>query len=126
MQRSRKLKFYSALGLAIALLLSATTRPFSTTAVAQSAQNLEWKNLTPSQEPMPQARRNGVAIYDPVEHRVIIFGGAGQDGLLNDTWAFSLNTLSWTQLNTLGDRPDPRLGHDAIYDPVGQQMVVWA
>jgi hypothetical protein len=126
MQRSRKLKFYSAPGLAIALLLAATTQPFSTTAVAQSAQNLEWTNLTPPQGAMPQARRNGVAIYDPVAHRVIIFGGAGQDGLLNDTWAFSLNTLSWTQLNTLGDKPDPRLGHDAVYDPVGQQMVVWA
>lgn len=126
MQTSRKQKFYCALGFAIALLLATTTQLFSTTAVAQSAQHLEWKNLTPSQGAMPQARRNGVAIYDPVDHRLIIFGGIGQSGLLNDTWAFNLNTLSWTQLNTVGAVPDPRLGHDAVYDPVGQQMVIWA
>jgi hypothetical protein len=126
MQTSRKQKFYSSLCLSIALFSAVTTQLFSTKAAAQSAQDLEWKNLTPSQEPMPQARRNGVAVYDPIDHRIIIFGGAGQDSLLNDTWAFSLNTLSWTQLNTLGDRPDPRRGHDAIYDPVDQQMVIWA
>ncbi len=126
MQRSRKQKFYSALCLSIALLIAATTQLFSTTAAAQSAQNLEWKNITPAQGAMPQARRNGVAVYDPIDNRVIIFGGTGQNGLFNDTWAFNLTNFSWTQLNTIGTSPDPRLGHDAIYDPVGQQLVVWA
>src|SRR5688572_27174040 len=126
MQTWRKQTFYSALGLSIALFLAATTQLFSTQAAAQSAQDLEWKNLTPSEGLMPQARRNGVAVYDPIDHRIIIFGGTGLSGLLNDTWAFNLNTLSWTPLNTIGAAPDPRLGHDAVYDPVGQQMVVWA
>jgi hypothetical protein len=126
MQTSRKPKFYAALYLSIAVLTVVTTPLFSTSAAAQSAQNLEWKNLTPAQGAMPQARRNGVAVYDPIDHRVVIFGGTGQSGLLNDTWAFNLNTLTWTQLNTVGSAPDPRLGHDAVYDPIDQQMVVWA
>lgn len=126
MQRSRKPIFYGALYFLTALLLVATTQWFAPAAWAQSAQNLEWKPISPAQGVTPQARRNGVAIYDPVDHRLIIFGGAGFNGLLNDTWAFDLDTLVWTQLNTTGSAPDPRLGHDAVYDPVGQQMVVWA
>jgi hypothetical protein len=126
MQTSRKPVFYAALYLSIVLLMAATTQLFSPAAMAQSAQSLEWKNLTPGQGTMPQERRNGVAIYDPIDHRLVIFGGTGFNGLLNDTWAFNLNTLAWTQLNTTGNAPDPRLGHDAVYDPVGQQMVVWA
>jgi hypothetical protein len=126
MQTSRKPEFYAALYLAMVLLMAATTQMFAPAAMAQSAQTLEWNNLTPAQGAMPQARRNGAAIYDPIDHRVVIFGGAGLSGLLNDTWAFSLDTLVWTQLNTTGSAPDPRLGHDAVYDPVGQQMVVWA
>jgi hypothetical protein len=82
--------------------------------------------MTPSEGTSPEPRRNGVAVYDSAARRVIIFGGAGQTGLLNDAWAFDPGTRSWTQLNTIGAKPDPRLGHNAVYDPVGHQLGVWA
>ncbi len=90
------------------------------------AQDWAWENLTPAQGDTPEARRNGVAIYDPVERRVIIFGGTGNNGLLNDLWAFNVRTNSWKKLEPTGAPPAPRLGFDAVYDPIGQQMVVWA
>lgn len=85
-----------------------------------------WRNLTPSEGAQPEPRRNGTAIYDPIGRRVIVFGGAGTSGVLNDLWAFDFITLSWSRLEPSGGPPEPRLGHDAVYDPIGHQMVVWA
>ena len=90
------------------------------------AQDWAWENITPTQGEAPEARRYGGAIYDPVERRVIIFGGTGNSGLLNDLWAFNVRTNSWKKLEPRGTPPSPRAGFDAVYDPVGQQMVVWA
>ena len=85
-----------------------------------------WRELTPSTEPAPEARRNGVAVYDAVGRRVVIFGGISACGHRNDAWAFDLSTRSWSELATLGTPPPARLGHNAIYDPQGRQMIVWA
>jgi hypothetical protein len=85
-----------------------------------------WRELTPAGGAAPEARRNGAAVYDPVMKRVVLFGGNGQSGLLNDTWAFDLAGRTWTRLQTTGTPPGARLGHNAVYDPVDHQMLVWA
>lgn len=90
------------------------------------AQTWAWRNLTPSVGPTPEARRNGSAVYDQVRRRLVVFGGTGDRGLLNDLWAFDLATSQWSRLEASGTPPEPRRGHDAVYDPVGHQMVVWA
>ncbi len=92
---------------------------------AQST-NWQWRELTSASGTAPEVRRNGAAIYDPVGKRVIVFGGTGNNGTLNDTWAFDLAARSWAKLTTTGSTPAPRLGFDAIYDPVGHQMVIYA
>jgi hypothetical protein len=56
----------------------------------------------------------------------VIFGGESDEGLLNDTWAFDRLTNSWIELVTSGEKPEPRLGANAVYDPNGHQMVIWA
>jgi uncharacterized protein (TIGR03437 family) len=93
--------------------------------LAQST-HWQWRELTPTSGTAPEVRRNGAAIYDPVGKRVILFGGTGNNGTLNDTWAFDPAARSWTRLPTTGATPAPRLGFDAIYDPVGHQMVIYA
>ena len=57
---------------------------------------------------------------------MIVFGGTGNNGTLNDTWAFDLTARSWAKLTTTGSTPAPRLGFDAVYDPVAHQMVIYA
>jgi uncharacterized protein (TIGR03437 family) len=40
-------------------------------------------------------------------------------------WAFDLAGMSWTKLATTGSQPAPRFGFDAVYDPIGHQMVIY-
>ena len=79
-------------------------------------------------EVAPSARVNGAMIYDPVDDRVILFGGnASTSGAsyipLNDVWAWSVKDAKWTKLTTAGP-PTKRLFAAAAYDPVRHQMVV--
>ncbi len=84
-----------------------------------------WKQIQPS-GPEPAARAYGTAVHDPVADRIILFGGQGSGAFLNDVWAFDLASQQWQELDPSGTAPSPRHGHNAIYDPVGHSMVVWA
>ncbi len=95
-------------------------------AAAQSTNNWQWRALTPASGDKPEARRNGVAVHDTFGKRIIVFGGSGNSGFLNDAWAFSLETRVWTKLQTTGTPPSPRHAFDGIYDPVGQQLVIYS
>jgi uncharacterized protein (TIGR03437 family) len=94
--------------------------------IFNQAQDWQWRDLTPTSGIAPDARNTGSAIYDPVGKRLIIFGGSGNSGNLNDTWAFTLATRTWVKLTTTGTTPPTRHGFDAVYDPVGHQMLIYA
>jgi hypothetical protein len=83
-----------------------------------------WSQLTPSGTP-PGPRRSHTAIYDPVNDRMVMFGGF--DGTYrNDVWALSLGgTPTWTALTVAGSPPAGRADHTAIYDPLRGRMVVF-
>jgi uncharacterized protein (TIGR03437 family) len=86
-----------------------------------------WREIAPvAGQAKPEARRNGAAIYDPVGKRVILFGGASDSGLLNDTWSLDPAGGGWTKLTTNGPTPPARMAFDAVYDPVGRQMVIYS
>jgi len=87
----------------------------------------KWSELRPTGA-RPTARNLQSAIYDPVGDRMIIFGGfspLGGGQLLNDVWAFSFASLSWTRLLPAGTLPAARNGHSAIFDPVRDRMIVF-
>ena len=86
--------------------------------------NPKWTFLRPSGA-APSARWYPTAIYDPVRDRMVVFGG--DDGSArNDVWALSLGeSPQWTQLTPTGTPPTARYLHTAIYDPVGDRMVVF-
>ncbi len=102
---------------------------FLVVAVVASAEDERawaWRAVVPVEGPAPQLRSGGTAVFDPVARRVVIFGGQSDQGFLNDVWAFDLFTSTWAELPTVGARPEPRLGANAVYDPNGHQMVIWA
>jgi hypothetical protein len=74
----------------------------------------------------PPAGRSGhSAIYDPVRDRMVIFGGYSSQPT-SDVWALSLaGTPTWSQLSPSGTSPLARTGHQAIYDPPRDRMVVY-
>lgn len=104
--------------------------PIALLLCTSSADAQTWVNLTPGAGPAPSARRNASAILDPVENRMVIFGGttAGTASSLNDVWGFDLDTNTWVNLTpAVGPpAPAPRLAPASIYDPHGHQMITWS
>jgi hypothetical protein len=88
---------------------------------------LAWTQLYPSGGP-PPARWDGRAVYDPVGHRMIVFGGYSQAlGCMNDVWALALDegAESWTHVTTGGPSPEVRRGHAATYDWMHHRMLIY-
>ncbi|HET9327540.1 MAG TPA: kelch repeat-containing protein [Candidatus Eisenbacteria bacterium] len=73
----------------------------------------------------PTARKDATATYDPAGDRLILFGGADEDGVLNDTWQLSLSSLTWTHLTPTGTPPPARSVHTAILDSPRNRIVVY-
>jgi hypothetical protein len=92
--------------------------------------SLMWTPLsTPANPPAPLARLGHSAIYDPVNARMIVFGGF--DGVLplNDVARLNLSaggSVAWEALTVLGTPPAERDTHTAVYDTWDQRMIVFA
>ncbi len=89
-----------------------------------------WVQLTFS-GPVPSARGNHTAVYDPASNTMIIFGGTDATDQFNDVWVLSnangvSGTPTWTQLSPSGTPPSPRLGSTATYDPATNRMTLFA
>ncbi len=85
----------------------------------------EWKEI-PTGDPMPSPRFGASAIYDPINDRLVVYGGWTNGGTFGDVWALSLSgEPSWTQLSPAGPAPLSRTYHAAVYDPVNHRMVVF-
>ena len=87
-----------------------------------------WTQLVPAPGPIPSPRRLHGAVYDPVRDRMIVFGGADDADLRNDTWALQFTGPSgatWAQLTPLGTPPAPRADFAMIYDPPGDRILLF-
>jgi len=80
-----------------------------------------WSKLEiPGPRPCPRREHRGA--YDPLHRRLIVFGGRqrAKVSFLNDLWILDLERLSWRELETSGERPEPirqsALGYDAAAD----------
>lgn len=83
-----------------------------------------WTHLSPGGTP-PPARQRHTAIYDSVRQRMVIFGGLDFDfARLGDVWALSLaGPPEWTEM-VVPPGPEPRQEAVAVYDPIGDRMIV--
>lgn len=80
-----------------------------------------WRQIKTSKSHPPK-RRHAVGVYDSARDWFIIFGGYGEKGFLNDVWAFDLKEDLWINI-TPG--PQPRMDHQAIYDPRSQRFMIY-
>lgn len=79
-----------------------------------------WKRLSPVTS--PSARALPAMAYDPVSDRIVLFGGIGNNGNLNDTWTFDGTT--WTQIFP-AVAPPPRNGATMAYDQVAKKLIMF-
>jgi hypothetical protein len=88
--------------------------------------SLTWRQLMPTGTP-PSARIDHAAIYDPLRHRMILFGGTDASGQpLNDVWALALSgTPTWTKLLPTGTPPAARGAAVVVYDATRDRLVVF-
>ena len=77
----------------------------------------------------PGFRYQSSIVYDSARHRILLFGGSNQStgtGTLADVWALSVSPGStWQAISTAGTTPPSRANHVAIYDPVGDRVIVY-
>ena len=93
--------------------------------VAQSAFTPTWERIEAMNEG-PSPRSNHAMIFDPEGIRLLVFGGRERRDFLNDVWAFSLETMTWTELAPSNDGPAPRRTPPSIYDPERLQLVTYS
>lgn len=79
---------------------------------------------------LPPARMSGCMATDPVNGRLLLFGGtrstSGALQSLNDVWERPLSGgEGWLSVITAGTPPSPRSGASMIVDPVRQRMIVF-
>ena len=75
----------------------------------------------------PESRGWAKAIYDPIDHRIVLHGGWSSVpyNSMNDTWSFDLTTEIWNEEITTGN-PQWRAGHIAVYDSQRHRMIIFA
>src|SRR5262249_30278497 len=87
--------------------------------------NPTWSQLFPTGTP-PSPRGLYSFTYDPLNDRMILFGGSMGGTDYRDVWALKLAApAAWTQLFPTGTPPSPRSGHSAIYDTPRDRLIVF-
>ncbi len=96
-------------------------------AKAQPAPKYTWSQITPATGSAPPPRTNHALIFAPDSNTLILFGGRGNNGTLNDIWSLSLDERIWRDLTPASGRaPAPRLTPTAIYDPEKNRLVTYS
>lgn len=83
-------------------------------------------------ESIPPARFGHRMVYDPVNERVLLFGGAVWKNryiFFNDLWSYDYATNTWDKLECFPRhgraRPAGRFNHMMVYDPDRHQLFVF-
>ena len=100
-------------------------RSLNTTYALSLTGSPAWTRVDAAGTP-PDGRYAHSVVYDSSRDRLLVFGGRSQFSFFNDVWQLSLSgTPTWTQLTPAGISPSQRFGHEAIYDPVRDRMIVF-
>ena len=102
------------------LLLLAVALASVLSAHSATAAPATWVQLTIATP--PPARYAGSMAFDPVSRKIVLFGGKGASGLMNDTWLF--DGTNWTLVQT-PTAPPARYGAAFAYDKATKKMVLF-
>lgn len=84
----------------------------------------------------PEYRENHSAVYDPINHQMLIFGGTNKmlyepESIsavqYDDVWALDLNTYTWTKVYSNSESVIKKSeGQTAVYDSYNHQAVIFS
>ncbi|MFA5859295.1 MAG: kelch repeat-containing protein, partial [Elusimicrobiota bacterium] len=82
-----------------------------------------WTGLNPGGS-LPPVRYGQSMVYDSNNRQVILFGGSGDSGYLDDTWIYNYGNNTWTQKFPI-NKPSARYEHSMVYDPVNKRVLLF-
>ena len=75
----------------------------------------------------PEKRIGPSMVYDPIDHRVLLFGGAHWQNrytFYDELWSYEYETNTWSMLDTRNN-PDPRFNSMLVYIPDRHQLFLY-
>ena len=81
----------------------------------------KWSEIEAVDGQLPPARYAHTATI--VGRQLLVFGGQGDDGPLNDLWIFDFETLRWMSPKLAGEPPEPRSYHSASL--IGDKILIF-
>src|SRR5437016_4651897 len=81
-----------------------------------------WMQMNPVSKPSP--RYAHAIAYDAQSDRVILFGGQSGISFVNDTWAYDLNTDTWTNMIPSA-APSARVYTGVTYDSQSDRVILF-
>ena len=117
--RAWRLGLARARGIALSVTAPILVGAFSLPAQAQILMG-NWTQKSPSNS--PSARSAAAMTYDAASGLVVLFGGSGSSGLLNDTWLW--DGTNWTNANP-STNPPAREYHAMAFDAASGQVVMF-
>lgn len=82
-----------------------------------------WTEISLQQH--PAARSSHSLVYDPVNQKIILFGGVDiNDNWRDDTWIFDSQTITWTQVFP-ETNPPVRGSASTYYDPHSKRIILF-
>jgi len=82
-----------------------------------------WFNMNPSISP-PGIQQHTM-VYDSDNKVVVLFGGGGENGLLNNTWIYDVGTNTWTEIQST-NAPPKRALHAMSYDSLNKRSIIFS
>jgi hypothetical protein len=104
----------------LTILATVAAAVMATPTCTSAAPTVNWTQSSPST--LPTARSYAAAAYDPVSKKIVVFGGFGPQGYLNETWTF--DGTNWAKVNT-ATAPPVRTSASMAYDKVSRKIVLF-
>ncbi|HAA53148.1 MAG TPA: hypothetical protein DCE42_00235 [Myxococcales bacterium] len=94
---------------------------------------MEYKNwVKVKTDTAPSARGRQATAFDKSRKLMYLFGGryraeaaSGSYEMYNDLWAFDVNTDTWTEVQTTGNKPFARSNSAMVYDEFNDRLVLF-
>src|SRR5438132_4915241 len=104
------------------LLSRGSASSFISETWAYDAPSNTWTNMRPVSA--PSWRHSHALTYDQLADRIILFGGFGQSGINDETWAYDFNHNAWFKMNPVS-KPVGRADHSMAFDPRSDRTLLF-